>query len=69
MKTLAIISQKGGVGKITLATALAVAAGKDGKIVAVFDLIPRLRPLSGRIPARPIPRPSWRSPLPASSMF
>lgn len=41
MKTLAIISQKGGVGKTSLATALAVAAEKDGKIVAVFDLDPQ----------------------------
>lgn len=38
MKTLAIISQKGGVGKTTLATALAVAAEKAGKLSAVFDL-------------------------------
>jgi chromosome partitioning protein len=41
MKTLAIISQKGGVGKTTLATALAVAAEKDGKPSAVFDLDPQ----------------------------
>jgi chromosome partitioning protein len=41
MKTLAIISQKGGVGKTTLATALAVAAEKDGRTVAVFDLDPQ----------------------------
>jgi len=41
MKTLAIISQKGGVGKTTLATALAVAAEREGKIAAVFDLDPQ----------------------------
>jgi cellulose biosynthesis protein BcsQ len=41
MKTLAIISQKGGVGKTTLATALAVAAEKTGRAAAVFDLDPQ----------------------------
>jgi chromosome partitioning protein len=41
MKILAIISQKGGVGKTTLATALAVAAESDGKRAAVFDLDPQ----------------------------
>ena len=41
MKTLAIISQKGGVGKTTLALALAVAANKDRKTAAVFDLDPQ----------------------------
>jgi len=41
MKTLAIISQKGGVGKTTLATAIAVAAEKDGRSSAVFDLDPQ----------------------------
>jgi len=41
MKTLAIISQKGGVGKTTLATALAVEAGRDGKKTVVFDLDPQ----------------------------
>lgn len=41
MKTLAIISQKGGVGKTTLATALAVAAEIDGKSAAIFDLDPQ----------------------------
>jgi chromosome partitioning protein len=41
MKILAIISQKGGAGKTTLATALAVAAERDGKRAAVFDLDPQ----------------------------
>lgn len=41
MKTLAIISQKGGVGKTTLATALAVAAEANGRHAAVFDLDPQ----------------------------
>jgi chromosome partitioning protein len=41
MKTLAIISQKGGVGKTTLATALAVAAERDGRRAALFDLDPQ----------------------------
>lgn len=38
MKILAIISQKGGVGKTTIATALAVAAEMKGQQVALFDL-------------------------------
>lgn len=38
MKILAIISQKGGVGKTTLATAIAVAAEQGGLKTALFDL-------------------------------
>lgn len=41
MKILAVISQKGGAGKTTLATALAVAAQHDRKQVALFDLDPQ----------------------------
>lgn len=41
MKTLAILSQKGGVGKTTLATCLAVAGEADGKTTAIFDLDPQ----------------------------
>ena len=41
MKVLAVLSQKGGVGKTTLATCLAVAAEADGKHTAIFDLDPQ----------------------------
>ena len=41
MKILAVISQKGGVGKTTIATALAVAAELDGESVVLFDLDPQ----------------------------
>lgn len=41
MKVLAILSQKGGVGKTTLATCLAVASENDGKKTAIFDLDPQ----------------------------
>jgi hypothetical protein len=38
MKTIAIISQKGGAGKTTVAVHLAVAAEQDGLNTALFDL-------------------------------
>lgn len=41
MKVLAILSQKGGVGKTTLATCLAVAAEKAGERVAIIDIDPQ----------------------------
>ena len=41
MKTLAIISQKGGSGKTTLAVHLAVAAELDGKSTVIVDLDPQ----------------------------
>ncbi|WDF71453.1 nucleotide-binding protein [Novosphingobium sp. KACC 22771] len=41
MKVIAVLSQKGGVGKTTLATCLAVAAEADGKTTAILDLDPQ----------------------------
>lgn len=41
MKVLAILSQKGGVGKTTLATCLAVAAEQDGLKAAILDIDPQ----------------------------
>lgn len=41
VKVVAVISQKGGVSKTTIATALAVAAEQDGKSAAIFDLDPQ----------------------------
>jgi chromosome partitioning protein len=41
MKVLSVVSQKGGVGKTTLATALAVQATAEGKNAVIFDLDPQ----------------------------
>lgn len=41
MKTIAIISQKGGSGKTTVAVHLAVCAERAGKVAAIIDLDPQ----------------------------
>lgn len=41
MKIIAVMSQKGGVGKTTIATAIAVAAEMAGKRTVVFDIDPQ----------------------------
>ena len=41
MRTLTLVTQKGGTGKTTLATSLAVAAMEAGETVALFDLDPQ----------------------------
>jgi chromosome partitioning protein len=48
MKTIAIVSQKGGSGKTTIAVHLAVCAGLSGKTVAIIDLDPQASALEWR---------------------
>jgi chromosome partitioning protein len=48
MKRLAILSQKGGAGKTTLAVHLAVAAARAGRSVAIIDIDPQASATSWR---------------------
>jgi len=51
VKTIALIAQKGGVGKTTMGVSLAVASGLR---TAIFDLDPKRVPPSGPIAAKAI---------------
>jgi len=59
MKVLAILSQKGGVGKTTLATCLAVAAEQAGKVAAIIDLDPQATASFWK-DVRQLDTPPWR---------
>ena len=61
MKVLAILSQKGGVGKTTLATCLAVAAEQAGKVAAIIDLDPQAHATLG-LGCAPWAGEPWQSP-------
>ncbi len=41
MRVLTLAAQKGGAGKTTIATSLAVAAAQEGEVVVVLDLDPQ----------------------------
>lgn len=64
MKTIAIISQKGGAGKTTIAIHLAVAAERKGMATALFDLDPQAS-ASSWSDKRGLPSPAVVSAQPA----
>jgi chromosome partitioning protein len=55
MKTVALVSQKGGSGKTTLAVHLAAAAAERGRVL-LMDVDPKDRRWSGRTGAATSPR-------------
>lgn len=66
MKTIAMLSQKGGTGKTTLTLHLAVAAERDGLSAAVLDLDPQAS-ASGWMDSRACHRPRVTS-IPSSRL-
>jgi len=63
MHTWAIISQKGGQGKTTLATGFAVEAARDGAAVVILDTDDRRRPRD----RCSCPRRAWWKPAPCAT--